>query len=121
MFHLLIYQQTLYYSFIFIGYSLQAMTPKCVQHLIDTLQVPASNSLALACLSSLSEKRPQLVAPHEDAIIDTMLKNEEMAGQGGKILEHLSGLSPVSVASHSLLEFSIYLGFHHFCNVMENM
>ena len=86
------------------------MTPKCVQHLIDTLQVATSYSLALACLSSLSEKRPELLAPHDDAIIDNMLTNETMAGMGATILGHLSILSPVSIVSHSLVGFSIHLG-----------
>ena len=83
--------------------SLQAMTPKCVKHLIDTLQVEATIGIALMSLAPLAEKRPELLAPHDDAVIDNMLTNQNLASQGATILVHLAGYTPVSLTQFSFI------------------
>ena len=66
------------------------MTPKCVEHLVGTLEVENTAGIALMSLQPLSEKRPELIKPHADTIISHMQENQNMASQGGGILVHLA-------------------------------
>ena len=74
------------------------MTPKCVKHLVNTLHVEETSGMAMMDLVPLSEKHPELLAPHDDTIIKNMLTNQSQASQASKVLEQLAGYTPVSLA-----------------------
>ena len=81
----------------------QAMTPKCVKHLVNTLLVEETSGIAMMGLLPLAEKHPELLAPHDDAIINNMLINQSQASQASKILVYLAGYTPVRLAQFTLV------------------
>ena len=83
------------------------MTPKCVELLIDTLEIESTAGSALIVLALLAEKHPELLEPYADTVISQMEKDKNIASQGGNILVHLAD-SPVS-SSHGHTQLSLSL------------